>query len=35
MFPVEVEIRLVNDCTLTHVQRLQAEITQVSSYKRV
>ena len=31
-FRVEVEIRLLNDRTMPYVQRLQVEITQVSSY---
>ena len=31
-FRVEVEIGLLSNRTLTHVQRLQVEITQVSSY---
>ena len=33
-FRVEVEIGLLSNRTLTHVQRLQVEITQVSSYNR-
>ena len=34
-FRVEFEIRPLNGHTLTHVQQLQVEITQVSLHKRV